>query len=136
MRLSNYIRDDSPDLDNLQLLCQDCHHAKTAEQIVSGNAEQRAEADALRDRVMTSIPGLLCDDEDRWKEQWLPLKKARLQRFHDRCEEIGVHVENFPGASRAEPIEELEDAGAPFDFGGRTTTTIPGTARIATSLAR
>jgi 5-methylcytosine-specific restriction endonuclease McrA len=121
----DHIRDDSPDLDNLQLLCRDCHHAKTAERMVPANDDQRAAIDALyATRVQPDAPALLCDDEQRWRKEWSALKKARRQRLLDQMVELGLDVEDFRGASRAEMIaavdDEMDAMSEPFDPGGWT----------------
>jgi hypothetical protein len=83
----DHIRDDSPDLDNLQLLCADCHHAKTAERMVPASAEQWAMIAVLYERrVQPKVPARLCDDEQQWPKQWQTLKKARRQRLLVRIE--------------------------------------------------
>lgn len=54
-------------LNNLQLLCHDCHHAKTIERFGTPSAEQLIIAYRLEDRARASAPLRLCDDQDSWK---------------------------------------------------------------------
>jgi hypothetical protein len=99
----DHIRDDSRDLDNLELLCADCHHAKTARQMVPASAAQQAMTEVLYPkRVEPDVPSLLCDYEQQWLKQWQALKKARRQRLLDRIEEMGLDVDDFRAATRAE----------------------------------
>ncbi len=100
----DHIAGSSGELDNLQLLCSDCHHNKTAENLVPGSPEQRAQLMALFvTRVLPDAPTLLGDDEVEWQAKWRGLKKARKDRF---IAELKAHgVEMFGMKTRAEMIE-------------------------------
>lgn len=116
----DHIRDDSPALDNLQLLCKDCHHAKTAERMApASEAQQRAIDHLYRTRIQPDIPAQLCDDEERWKHQWRALKNARRQRLVNRIEAMALDPEDFRGLSRAEIVAEIDEVLAD-DTGGWT----------------
>ena len=87
--------------------------------------EQAAAVAALyAERVRPDVPALLCDDEQRWQQEWPALKKARRQRLLDELEETGLDPGEFRGASRAEildAIAEEQDAWADaLDDGGWT----------------
>jgi hypothetical protein len=121
----DHIRDDSPELGNLQLLCTNCHHAKTAERMVPASDDQSAAVDALyTTRVLPDTPALLCDDEQRWRQEWRALKKARRQRLLDQMDDMGLDNKNFRGASRAEMIaaidDEIDTVSDELDSGGWT----------------
>ncbi len=82
---------DSPDPDNLQLLCKDCHHAKTNERMRPATDEQKELIAALVvTRVEPEVPALLADDEVRWKAEWSSLKKARRERLLDEMRAVGL----------------------------------------------
>ena len=75
---------DSPDLDNLQLLCKDCHHIKTNERMRPATEEQQKIIKTLfASRVQPETPALLADDEVRWQKEWAGLKKVRRERLLD-----------------------------------------------------
>lgn len=78
----DHIDGSSPSLDNLQLLCADCHNAKTAENLEPAGLKQKVLLFALQlTRVMPEIPTLLADDQVEWKRVWLALRTARKQRL-------------------------------------------------------
>lgn len=77
----DHVHGSSPELDNLQLLCQPCHLEKTTKNFVPASAEVKALiTQLLGDRVLTATPQLLADDNS-WDSQWRGLKKARRQRL-------------------------------------------------------
>ncbi|MCU1584532.1 MAG: endonuclease [Microbacteriaceae bacterium] len=87
----DHIDGSSADLDNLQLLCADCHHAKTATNLVPASEEQRAWLLALNlTRVMPPKPALLADDQNEWQHAWRGLKTARKQRLLDYLTTAGI----------------------------------------------
>ncbi len=118
----DHIAGDSPDLDNLQLLCADCHHAKTAERMSPANPQQRVTVDTLyATRVLPEVPALLCDDEQRWPREWSALKKARRQQLVEDLIDYGFDAEDLRGMTRAEMITALQDNLADaYDTGGWT----------------
>jgi 5-methylcytosine-specific restriction endonuclease McrA len=121
----DHIRDDSSDLGNLQLLCTDCHHVKTAARMTPASEAQRAAIAALyAARVVPDVPTLLCDDEQRWPHEWSALKKARRQRLIDVLTDMGLDLDEFRGASRAEMVAAIEDErdarADALDLGGWT----------------
>jgi 5-methylcytosine-specific restriction endonuclease McrA len=80
----DHIRDSSPDLENLQLLCKDCHREKTQARMVPAPPEKQAYADWLRvERVLPDEPALLCDDTERWATLQGKLRKERRARLAD-----------------------------------------------------
>ena len=116
----DHIAGDSPDLGNLQLLCADCHQAKTTARMRPASREQAAEVNALYTaRVQPEAPVLLCDDGQGWTRQWRGLKKARRQRLLDLLDEAGLDPDDFRGASRAEILNAIEDE-MDYDDGGWT----------------
>lgn len=97
----DHIAGSSPQLDNLQLLCSDCHHDKTSENLVPASRKQRAQLRALfLSRVMPETPRLLADDEVAWESLWRGLRAARKKRFLDAMVDAGVDVFNFKGRAQ------------------------------------
>ncbi|MEX1078016.1 MAG: HNH endonuclease [Homoserinimonas sp.] len=104
----DHIDGSSAELSNLQLLCSDCHHAKTAENLVPASSEQSALIKALFvSRVAPDKPKLLADDEIEWTKLWRGLKSARKKRFVDRLGDLGVDIGGL--RTRAEMVLELRD---------------------------
>jgi hypothetical protein len=102
----DHIDGSSGELDNLQLLCADCHHNKTAENLVPASPEQRTQLMALFvARALPDTPILLADDEVEWQTSWRGLKKARKDRFLSELKAQGVEM--FGMKTRAEMIEAL-----------------------------
>jgi len=113
----DHIADSSDDLENLQFLCKDCHRLKTEAALAPASAEQSDEAKEIWiGRVMPPDPQRLCDDPERWSEEWRPLKAQRreylLRELHDR----GVERSDFAGLSWADMWDEIDDLDAP-EFG-------------------
>jgi hypothetical protein len=92
----DHISGSSGDLLNLQLLCNECHRAKTMENMVSAPDEEKALiARLFLDRVFPDTPKLLADDEGEWKGIWMALKKERRQRLLDEIESIGISLKGM-----------------------------------------
>jgi len=77
----DHIRGSGSDLDNLQLLCTQCHNDKTAASFVTISLETHPEEFAKRDvllaRVHARVPVRLCDSAE-WAQFWqIPLKARR-----------------------------------------------------------
>lgn len=78
----DHIDGDSNDPGNLQLLCTDCHHAKTATRFVPATEEQNAFVDRLeQERVLPDEPAQLCDDDMFWQRAERTLRPERLNRI-------------------------------------------------------
>lgn len=121
----DHIAGNSGDLDNLQLLCADCHRAKTAANLVPASPEHVALLQALfLSRVVPDEPTLLADDEVAWRKLWRGLKSSRKKRFIDRLIDLGLDLGGLK--TRAEMVLELEDyltdhadgSAAPEDYDG------------------
>ena len=69
----DHIRDSSPDLDNLQVLCQSCHNKKTFAGMKPANPQQIALLRSLWERINSPMPHRLCDDETHWNGMWKKL---------------------------------------------------------------
>jgi hypothetical protein len=111
----DHIDGSSVELDNLQLLCADCHHNKTAQNLVPASPKQRTQLMALFvTRVVPDVPTLLADDEVEWQTKWRGLKKARKDRFLADLKAQGIEM--FGMKTRAEMIEAL--AWEPDQFVG------------------
>ena len=112
----DHIDGESPDLSNLQLLCADCHHAKTAEKVVPADEEQKKLVKELSDaRVKPSVPSRLCDDEVNWATQWRALKKERRSRLLELLGEMGYGLREFTGTSWPEMWDEVLDGDGDGD---------------------
>lgn len=110
----DHIAGSSDDLDNLQLLCLDCHHAKTAENMEPAGPEDR---EALRGmfetRVVPDEPQLLADDELGWSGIWRGLQSARKERFLHQLRAAGLPVRR--NDSHATRVLAYLDATEPAD---------------------
>lgn len=96
------------ELDNLQLLCGECHRAKTALNMVPAPGQEAALIELLFiARVVPDDPALLADDQQNWRHRWQALKKARKQRLIDRMQGIGIDTTGL--ASWAVLVEVYED---------------------------
>lgn len=112
----DHINGDGAALENLQLLCRPCHHAKTASRMVPAADEQRqAIRELLETRVEPQRPVLLCDDEQSWPGQWQNLKKLRRARLLDELAQYGLTRRDFPGRSWSEMWDEVEADEEPDD---------------------
>jgi 5-methylcytosine-specific restriction endonuclease McrA len=82
----DHVKGDRSILENLQLLCADCHRQKTMrnfERISAGeHPEPWAKAAALDERAMADEPSRLCDHAD-WKRLWRSIRSARLHALQD-----------------------------------------------------
>lgn len=91
----DHIAGNSDDPTNLQLLCLDCHHAKTAENMVPASDESRALISGMMvTRVMPDEPQLLADDGVNWNGQWRKLQAARKGRFQAMLRAEGVRIKS------------------------------------------
>jgi 5-methylcytosine-specific restriction endonuclease McrA len=80
----DHIAGSSGELENLQLLCAQCHRAKTAENMVPTTPHEQSLLRALfLTRVASDEPTLLGDDEVTWPSAWPSLKSARKKRARD-----------------------------------------------------
>ncbi|MFK4804307.1 HNH endonuclease [Microbacterium sp. ZW CA_36] len=87
----DHVSGSSDALGNLQLLCGDCHRAKTAEQMTEATPERVALLQALfLSRVAPDEPRLLADDETQWADVWKGLQAARKARFIARLDAAGI----------------------------------------------
>jgi HNH endonuclease len=112
----DHINGDDAALENLQLLCRPCHHAKTASRMVPAADEQRqAISELMQTRVEPQRPVLLCDDEQSWPGQWQNLKKQRRARLLDELAQYGLTRSDFPGRSWSEMWDEVEADEEPDD---------------------
>jgi 5-methylcytosine-specific restriction endonuclease McrA len=78
----DHIRDSSSDLDDLQLLCPQCHNEKTTAGFVTiseeTHPEEWAKHEALLARVHAPRAVRLCDGTE-WTQLWRTLLKARRE---------------------------------------------------------
>ncbi|MFB8190361.1 HNH endonuclease [Microbacterium sp. NPDC055988] len=122
----DHIAGNSDDPKNLQLLCLDCHHAKTAENMVPASDESKALIMGMMvTRVMPDEPQLLADDGVNWNGQWRKLQAARKERFLDMLRAEGVrikskdtHVERVLAYLNATSPPPATPAPAPPPVGG------------------
>lgn len=107
----DHIDGDSPNLSNLQLLCKECHHAKTAQRFRPASPEESAAVDVMYlTRVEPDSPIRLCDDEQHWLDVWRGLRNDRRQRLLDDLEEEGFNLDDFRGDTREQMVTALNDA--------------------------
>ncbi|MBT9605750.1 HNH endonuclease signature motif containing protein [Microbacterium sp.] len=89
----DHIQGNSDELENLQLLCLDCHHEKTAQNLVpaSDNSKRLLKA-LMKTRVQPGDPQLLTDDEQEWNGIWRRLQSERKERFNERLRAADIRV--------------------------------------------
>lgn len=89
----DHIDGSSDDPSNLQMLCGDCHRAKTAEALEPADDESRALILALNlSRVMPDEPRLLADDEEAWAGLWQKIRSERKTRFEESLLAVGFPI--------------------------------------------
>ncbi len=109
----DHIEGPSGVLDNLQLLCTNCHRGKTGKQLVPASEEERtAVAELYARRVIPPTPLLLADDEHEWRAVEASLRSARRRRLQEHMAERGVDARH-PRRPWAEAVAEHDDAEAP-----------------------
>lgn len=109
----DHIAGNSDDPSNLQLLCLDCHHAKTAQNMVPASDESKALIfGMMATRVAPDEPQLLADDEIGWNGMWRKLQSQRKERFLDLLRAEGFRIRsNETHAERV--LAYLEATSAP-----------------------
>jgi len=101
----DHIQGGDDNLENLQMLCRDCHNQKTTANFVQltpgveGYEEKRAKIDGLRVRTDSEIPERICDDEEKWKSLWRGLMSERQnvlkrERLLQHARNEGFNVPN------------------------------------------
>jgi 5-methylcytosine-specific restriction endonuclease McrA len=105
----DHIDGNSDELENLQLLCLDCHHGKTAKNLVPASDESRQHLLALmKTRVAPGEPQLLADDDINWTGQWRGLQVERKNRFLNLLQDAGVPIRrNVSHATRVRAYFEV-----------------------------
>lgn len=94
----DHVAGDSPDLNNLQLLCTPCHHRKTETRMAPASRMHLVFIKGLElDRVSPDEPRLLCDDQDQWATEQQRLRTERRGRLLDQLAEYGYQRRDFPG---------------------------------------
>jgi len=82
----DHIHGSSGDLANLQLLCHECHHEKTASHFVKITPDSHPEAwtkrEELQKRVFAPEPVHMCDRPD-WKTVWRSVQRERRMIVQD-----------------------------------------------------
>jgi hypothetical protein len=127
----DHIDGDSSDPRNLQLLCKNCHHAKTDEHLVPASQEQSDQIFALLVlRVIPETPTQLCDDEDSWQTAERRLRSERIARVRPvpaRQKLDLSSIEMLKPKSATPPVEDF-DEGDDDDRDEATTRASGGTA--------
>lgn len=110
----DHIEGSSDDLSNLQLLCTECHRAKTRAMLVTAPPEKQEEARALWAlRVLPPTATRLCDDTERWPSEWRLLKARRREHLLEALAERGYERSDFPGLTWTEIWDDIDDADTP-----------------------
>jgi hypothetical protein len=82
----DHIEGDQSIMENLQLLCADCHRQKTMQNFVHISADEHpelwAKGSALDGRAMADEASRLCDHAD-WNGLWRSIRSARLKALQD-----------------------------------------------------
>lgn len=106
----DHIDGDSSDPDNLQLLCKNCHHAKTDEHLVPASQNQSDRIFALLiERVVPDRPAQLCDDEEGWAAIEPRLRAERTARVKTAT------VREMAEAKKAAAARKAAALGMDFD---------------------
>jgi 5-methylcytosine-specific restriction endonuclease McrA len=102
----DHINGNRDDLDNLQLLCHDCHSEKTEANMVPVTPDHEryeeilARENELRSRIDAPLPLRPCDDESNWKDVYKELMAEQRQLLRRIKEDV-------EGTARGrDPIEE------------------------------
>ena len=104
-----HIAGSSGDLANLQLLCSECHQAKTRRNLVPAGADEQLIVEQFfQRRILPDLATRLADDQGEWPDRWQQLKRERRERFIDRLESAGIVTSGT--WTRAAMVLELEDA--------------------------
>jgi 5-methylcytosine-specific restriction endonuclease McrA len=83
----DHITGDSNGPDNLQLLCWDCHKAKTTATMIPASPEHQVWANELyMTRILVDTPTRLCDDEGCWENEWRAIKSQRIRELWEQLE--------------------------------------------------
>ena len=123
----DHIEGDSDSLDNLQLLCHDCHSEKTEAKMIPVTSDHErydeilARENELRSRIESPTPLRPCDDENDWKgifqelirEQWQLLKQIKedvegIAKGRDPIEEERINDELNELAELESRLEALQ----------------------------
>lgn len=105
----DHIAGSSSDLSNLQLLCGDCHQAKTRRNMVPAGAGEPLIVELLfQRRVLPELAPRLADDQVEWPKRWRQLKRERRERFIARLQAAGIDTSGT--WTWAAMVLELEDA--------------------------
>jgi hypothetical protein len=107
----DHIAGSSADPSNLQLLCHECHMAKTKSSFVPASESQTAWAKELWDtRIYPEAPLRLSDDTVRWGNEWRALKNERGDRLWERVEmDTGRQRSEFKGVKWSEVVATVRD---------------------------
>lgn len=114
----DHIDGDSNDLDNLQLLCDDCHDEKTRSNmaIVAPGDERyeevRARASELWSRIESPVPLRPCDDEANWNDlypQLLAEQRRLLRQIKEDAEGAGKGRDPVEEEWIESQLDELSD---------------------------
>ncbi|MFE4950409.1 HNH endonuclease [Leifsonia sp. NPDC056665] len=109
----DHISGNSNEADNLQLLCNACHRAKTAEQLrPASEANQTLLLALVAGRVLPSEPILLADDQEEWSTRWRALKASQLRRYVEAAREGGFDPPGFKTRSSVATAREAFRAEA------------------------
>lgn len=102
----DHISGDSDDLENLQLLCHDCHSEKTQANMIPITPEHErygeilARKSELRSRIEASTPLRPCDDEANWNDIYKELMTKQRQLLKRIKEDVEGKTKG------RDPIEE------------------------------
>lgn len=111
----DHIAGSSSDLSNLQLLCRDCHHKKTAASMVPATPEDMARLRSIEElRVLPNQSPNLSDDESEWRKVSRTLKAERRARLKALAiNRFGEDGTRGVGKAWTQAWLEMEDAGTP-----------------------
>lgn len=101
----DHINGDGNDLENLQVLCRNCHNEKTKLSFkeitpeIEGYTEKKVKVENLRSRTESAKPQKVCDDEKNWNANQKTIS-AKLRKI--------LYNERFLAYGRNEGIDVSE----------------------------
>jgi 5-methylcytosine-specific restriction endonuclease McrA len=114
----DHMNGDSDDLDDLQLLCHDCHSEKTEASMVPITPEHErydeiiARENELRARIEAPTPLRPCDDEANWNDFYKGLlteQRQLLKRIKEDVEGKARNVDPIEEERITQELNELND---------------------------
>jgi len=111
----DHINGDSDDIDNLQLLCCDCHNKKTKANMTAITPKHEryeeilARENELRSRIDATTPLRLCDDESNWNKIYHQIMAGQRQLLKQIKEDVEGTAKNRDPIQEERGTQELNE---------------------------